>query len=73
MFVQPGIQVNPVIDAAPTEPDIGHIQLAQESDADPQIFGSLFLGQTPNRGQGEQRRDRVFHGSGPYSPREARR
>lgn len=62
MFVQPGIQVNPVIDTTPPETDMGHIQLYQERDANTQVFGSLFLGQTPHRRQRKQRRTSFMHG-----------
>ena len=51
MFVEPGIQVNPVEQATPAEPDLRYIELGQQRDADAQINGRLFLGQTTNRGQ----------------------
>ena len=51
MFVQPGVQVKPVIDAAPTETDFWHVQLSQERDPDTEVKRRLFLGQTTNRGQ----------------------
>lgn len=73
MFVQPGVQVNPVIDATPTKPDARHIQLIQERDAYSQVLGSLFSGQTAHWWQGQQRRASFMHGLGPYSPLEARR
>lgn len=69
MVFEPGIQVNPVIDAAPPQANVGHIQLRQEGDADPQIDRRLLLGQAAHRGQGQAF---VFH-EPPYSPREARR
>jgi hypothetical protein len=69
MVFEPGIQVNPVENAAPSETDVRHIELGQESDSDAQVHGGLFLGQASNRGQ---RQAVVFHDSS-YSPREARR
>jgi hypothetical protein len=35
MVFEPGIQVNPVKDAAPTDPHVRHVELRQEGDADP--------------------------------------
>ncbi len=58
MFVEPGIQVKTVIHAAPTQANMGHIQLGQERDSNSEVDGRLFLGQTPNRGQ---RQALVFH------------
>ena len=51
MFVEPGIQVNPIENAAPTKPDLRYVELGQQRDADAQIDRRLFLGQTTNRGQ----------------------
>lgn len=73
MFVQPGVQVNPVIDAAPTKSDAWNTQLIQERDTYSQVLGRLFPGQAPHRRQGKQRRASFMHGLGPYSPLEARR
>lgn len=69
MVFEPGIQVNPVENAAPTEANMRHVELGQERDSDAQVHGGLFLRQASNRGQ---RQAVVFH-DGPYSPREARR
>jgi len=73
MFVQPGIQVNPVIDAAPPESNAWDIQLIQERHTYPQVLGGLFPGQAAHWWQGQQRRASFMHGLGPYSPLEARR
>ena len=51
MFVEPGVQVKPVIDAATTKTDFWHIQLSQERYPDTEINRRLFLGQTTNWGQ----------------------
>lgn len=69
MVFEPGIQVNPVIDAAPSQANMRYIELGQQSGSDAQVQGRLLLGETPNRGQ---RQAVVFH-DGSYSPREARR
>ena len=58
MFFEPGIQVNPVINAAPTQANMGHIQLGQKRGSDPQVQRGLFLGKTSNGGQ---RQAVVFH------------
>jgi len=73
MFVQPGVQVNPVIDATPPESDARNTQLIQERHTYPQVLGGLFSGQTAHWWQGQQRRASFMHGLGPYSPLEARR
>jgi hypothetical protein len=44
MVFEPGIQVNPVENTAPSEADVRHIQLGQERDSDAQVHGGLFLG-----------------------------
>ena len=69
MFFEPGIQVNPVENAAPSQANVRHVELGQERDSDAQVDGGLFLGQASNRGQ---RQAVVFHDS-PYWPLEARR
>jgi len=46
MFVEPGVQVNPVINATPPQPDKRHIQLIEKRRADAQIDRRLILGQT---------------------------
>ncbi len=58
MFIEPGIEVNPVEDLAPAQANAGHAQLRQERDPDPQVNRRLFLRQTPDD---RQRQVRVFH------------
>jgi hypothetical protein len=58
MFVEPGIQVKTVINTAPTQANMGHLQLSQEGDPDAQVDGRLFFGQTTHRGQ---RQAEIFH------------
>lgn len=53
MFVEPRVQVKPVINTAPPEANIRHIQLSQQRDTDTQIQGSLLFGQAANWGQWE--------------------
>lgn len=55
MVIEPGIQVNPVKDQAPTEADARHVQLRQQRDADPQVDRRLFLGQAPDGRQWQVR------------------
>lgn len=43
MLVEPGVQVNPVIDTAPSETHMGHVQLRQQRDPNAQVQGRLFL------------------------------
>lgn len=43
MVFEPGIQVNPVIDAAPPETHMGHIELGQQRDPDAEVDRRLFL------------------------------
>lgn len=71
MFVEPGVQVKPVINTASSEAHIRHIQLRQQRDPDTEVISRLFLGQTTNRGQ---RQAFFFHDEAlPYQPCEARR
>lgn len=58
MFIEPGIEVNPVVDAAPADPNERDAQLHQQSGPDAQVDGRLVLGQAAN---GRQRQVRVFH------------
>ncbi len=51
MFVEPGVQVKPVIDTATTKTDFWHFQLIKQRYPNPEVHGSLFLGQATNRGQ----------------------
>ena len=68
MVIEPGIQVNPVKDQAPTQADAGDAQLHQQRDTDPQVHRSLFLRQAPHGGQRQVRL--VHHSSGrPCLPR----
>ena len=69
MVFEPGIQVNPVENAAPTKANMRHVELGQERHSDAQVDGGLFFGETPHRWQ---RQAVVVHDS-PYSPLEARR
>lgn len=66
MLIEPGIQVKAVIHAAPTELDMGHVELDEQRDPDAQVLGGLFLGQATN---GRQRQALFVH----HQPREARR
>ena len=43
IFVEPGIQVNAVIDRAPAEMQAWNAEFFKERDADPEVRGSLFL------------------------------
>jgi hypothetical protein len=67
MVFEPGIQVNPVIDAAPSQANIRHIELGQERGSDPQVQRGLFLGKASHR---RQRQALFLHD---YQPRVARR
>jgi hypothetical protein len=67
MFIEPGIQVNPVINAAPSQSNMRHIELGQQGGSNAQIQRGLFLGKTPDR---RQRQALGFHC---YQPLEARR
>ena len=58
MLIEPGIEVNPVKDQSTAQPDGGHAELCEQSDPDPQVDGSLFLGQAPD---GWQRQVRLVH------------
>ena len=51
MFIEPGVEVNSVIDAATAEPNERHIQLRQQGDPDAQIDGRLLLGEATHSGQ----------------------
>jgi hypothetical protein len=53
MVIEPGIEVNPVIDAAPTDPHMRHVELRQQGDADAQVDRRLFLGQAAHGRQGQ--------------------
>ena len=57
MFVEPGVQVKPVVNTAPTKTDFWHVQLCKKRDPDAEIHRCLLFGQTPNRGQ----RQAFFH------------
>jgi hypothetical protein len=67
MVFEPGIQVNPVIDAAPSQANMRHFELGQERGSNPQVQRGLFLGKTPHR---RQRQALFFHR---YQPRLALR
>jgi hypothetical protein len=58
MFIEPGIEVNPIKDQAPAQPDTGHAELHQQRDPDPQVDGGLFPRQKPH---GRQRQIRLVH------------
>ena len=62
MFVEPGVQVKPVIDTATTETDFWHFQLIKQRYPDAEIKRRLFLGQATNRGQ---RQTDFVHVNGP--------
>lgn len=51
MFIEPGIQVNAVVHAAPAEPDAGHIELSQQRQPDAEIQRGLLLGEAAHGGQ----------------------
>jgi hypothetical protein len=53
MVFEPGIQVNPVKDAAPTDPHVRHVELRQEGDADAQVDRCLLPGQAAHGRQGQ--------------------
>jgi hypothetical protein len=46
MVIEPGIEVNPVVDAASADPNVRHVELSQQRDPDAQVDRRLFLGQT---------------------------
>jgi len=48
IFVQPGIQVNAVIDATPPELDDRDPELGQQRDADPEICRRLLFAKAAN-------------------------
>jgi hypothetical protein len=58
MFIEPGVQVNPVENAAPSEANMRDLQLREQGCPDPQVRRRLFLGKTPHR---RQRQAVVFH------------
>lgn len=66
MLIEPGIQVKAVVHAAPTELDVGHVELGEKCGPDTQVLGGLFLGQATNGRQGQAL---FVH----HQPREARR
>ena len=45
MVIEPGIEVNPVVDATTTDSNVRHVQLRQQRDPDAQVDRRLFLGQ----------------------------
>lgn len=58
MFIEPGIQVNPVEDQAPTQTDAWHVQLHQQRNPDAKVHSRLFLRQTAH---GRQRQIGFIH------------
>jgi hypothetical protein len=51
MVIEPGIEVNPVKDASPPDPNERHVQLRQQGGPDAQVDRRLFLGQAAHRRQ----------------------
>jgi hypothetical protein len=51
MVIEPGIEVNPVIDAAPSDANERHVQLRQQGGPDAQVDRRLFLRQAAHRRQ----------------------
>jgi hypothetical protein len=55
IFVEPRVQVNPVIDDAPTDPNRRDALLLEERNANAQILRRLPLGKAADRWQRERR------------------
>ncbi len=53
IFVEPRIQVNAVVDRAPTEMQARNAEFFKERDADPEVGGSLVLAENARFGQTE--------------------
>jgi hypothetical protein len=58
MVIEPGIQVNPVVDATTPDPHVRHVELRQQSDPDAQVDRRLFLRQAAH---GRQRQVGLVH------------
>jgi hypothetical protein len=58
MVIEPGIEVNPVVDATTADSNVRHFKLRQQRDPDAQIDRRLFLGQAAH---GRQRQVGVAH------------
>src|SRR5579862_20667 len=51
IFFEPGVEVNPVVDAAPAKLDARDAQLGKERDADAEIGSGLILAEDTSLGQ----------------------
>jgi hypothetical protein len=64
IVVQPGIEVNPVVEAAATEADDRNMQLVEERQADAQVLRGLLLSEAAHdgtwKGGGLHERTRVM-------------
>jgi hypothetical protein len=54
IFFEPGVEVNPVVDAAPAELDARDAQLGKERDADAKIGCGLLPGEAANGRAGQR-------------------
>jgi hypothetical protein len=53
ILIQPGIQVNLVIDAAAAKFHMRHVEFCEQGNPDPQVASRLFLGEATHNRQGQ--------------------
>ena len=55
MLIEPGVEVNAVVDGAAPEADRPHAELKKQRDTNPEILGGLTLRQAPTQRQRQMR------------------